>query len=280
MNNQPLFSILIANYNNGRYLGQALDSIYHQSYQNWEIIIVDDQSTDCSLEIYKKIKDNNRIKIYYNDSNKGAGFTKRKCVEKASGDICAFLDPDDALTDDALEKMINAHRDKPEISLVHSTSYHCDENLKVIKTNDAPKQIIANDPYFLNMESAISHFASFKRSFYQNTEGIDPYLQRAVDQDLYLKLYDVGETYFLNEVLYYYRIHNSGISTNKNVGKAYFWHWIVIINTGKRRGTNYEDLFCNSLAPKFEYDKLENRYLKLRKYEKLNNLLGSIRRKF
>ncbi len=280
MDNHPLFSVLIANYNNGRFLAEALESVYRQSYNNWEVIIVDDHSDDNSFTVYNQLKNDERIKIYCNSENQGAGFTKRKCVEMASGNICGFLDPDDALTDDALRKMVNAHRDNPTVSLVHSISYHCDENLKVIKTNDAPKQIVANDPYFLNMESAISHFSSFKRNFYQKTEGIDPYLQRAVDQDLYLKLYDVGETYFLNEELYYYRIHNSGISTNENIGKAYFWHWVVIINTGKRRGMNYEDLFCKSLASKSEYDKLENKYLKLRKYEKLNNLLGSIRRKF
>lgn len=275
----PLFSILVANYNNGRFLEEALNSIYRQNYKNWEVVIVDDFSTDNSYDIYKGLSNNPRIKIYFNEKNLGAGFTKGKCVEMASGEICGFLDPDDILTDDALEKMVNAHNNKPEVSLIYSLSYHCDENLKIKNINYAPKEIQSGNSYFFNLEWAISHFASFKYNFYKKTEGIDPDLKRAVDQDLYLKLYEVGDTFFLNEVLYYYRIHKSGISTNKNVNKAYFWHWVVIINTGKRRGINLEDLFCDNFVPTFEYDKLKREYLKLKKYERLNNILGKIRRK-
>lgn len=275
----PLFSVLIANYNNGRFLGEALDSIYRQSYDNWEIIIVDDHSKDCSHEMYKEISNNPKIKIYYNDSNQGAGYTKRRCAELANGEISAFLDPDDALSNNALEKMVEAHINMPDASLIYSTSYRCDEDLKVMSINDAPKEIEQNNPLYLNMESSISHFASFKNSYYSKTSGIDSYLQRAVDQDLYLKLYEVGKTYFLNEILYYYRIHKSGISTNNNINKAYFWHWVVIINTGKRRGINFEDLFCESFVQKAEYDRLENKYLRLKKYEKLNNLLANLKKK-
>ena len=88
-----LFSILIANYNNGRYLQEAIDSVLAQTYTNWEIVLVDDKSTDQSFEIYEKYKDDYRFRFFYNDQNMGCGYTKRRCVSMAKGDLCGFLDP-------------------------------------------------------------------------------------------------------------------------------------------------------------------------------------------
>ena len=65
MEKTPLFSVLIANYNNGKYLQEAVDSVLAQTYTNWEIIIVDDKSTDNSAEVYNQYKDDSRFHIYY-----------------------------------------------------------------------------------------------------------------------------------------------------------------------------------------------------------------------
>ncbi|MFZ4771896.1 MAG: glycosyltransferase family 2 protein, partial [Ferruginibacter sp.] len=127
-----LFSILIANYNNGRFFKDCYDSIIAQTYDNWEVIIVDDQSTDDSIAIISGlIKDDKRFKLFENEQNKGCGFTKRRCAELAAGDICGFLDPDDALMPDALALMMDAHQQNKELALVHSTFYFCDEFLKM-----------------------------------------------------------------------------------------------------------------------------------------------------
>ena len=96
MTKQPLFSILIANYNNGKYLQACLDSVFAQTYTNWEIILVDDASKDkISSALYKKYDNHPQIHIFYNEKNKGCGYTKRRCVELGNGEICGFLDPDD-----------------------------------------------------------------------------------------------------------------------------------------------------------------------------------------
>ena len=60
----PLFSVLIANYNNACFLKEALNSVINQTYKNWEVIIVDDFSTDCSYEIYQEYSKDSRFKIY------------------------------------------------------------------------------------------------------------------------------------------------------------------------------------------------------------------------
>ena len=78
-------------YNNGKYFEDCYKSIMAQTYQNWEVIIVDDGSTDDSVGMMKKIiGDDARFKIEINQENKGCGFTKRRCVELAKGEICGF----------------------------------------------------------------------------------------------------------------------------------------------------------------------------------------------
>ena len=62
---------------------------------------MDDSSTDNSHELYKELEKDERIHVFLNDQNHGCGYTKRRCAELANGEICGFLDPDDALTDNA-----------------------------------------------------------------------------------------------------------------------------------------------------------------------------------
>lgn len=235
-----LFSILIANYNNGKYFKDCYDSIIAQTYHNWEVIIVDDQSTDDSIEIITAlIKEDGRFKIFVNDQNKGCGFTKNRCAALANGDICGFLDPDDALMPEALELMIAAHQQNPEVSLVHSTFFFCDELLNRGAVYPVPEAVVVNDR-FTNLEAKVNHFSTYKNLSYQKTEGINPQLLRAVDQDLYIKLSEQGPFYYLDKPLYQYRIHQTGIAT-ANTDKAFYWFLKVIAKAEERRGVNLEN---------------------------------------
>lgn len=240
---QPLFSLLIAQYNNGKYFEDCYKSIIAQTYPHWEVIIVDDGSADDSVAQMKKyIGKDARFKIFLNDKNQGCGYTKRRCAELATGELCAFLDPDDALTPDALELMVAEHQKRPEVAMVYSKLFFCDANLK-IEYETKSYQVENGNLDFFDFEGKIGHFMTFKKSFYDRTEGISSYLIRAIDKDLYLKLYETGPAYFLDKGLYKYRIHKEGISTNTNQDKAYFWYWVAIIDAAKRRNINIEDIF-------------------------------------
>lgn len=272
----PLFSVLIANFNNGRFLKEALESVYKQTYTNWEIIIVDDYSTDNSLNIYETLENNSKVKIYFNGKNEGVGYTKRRCIEEANGEICGFLDPDDALAESALEKMVKCHLERVSTSIVHSKHVYCDEKFNIREEYTNGKNVESFNPDFFNLDGEISHFCTFKKEMYIKTVGIDPYLKRAADLDLYLKLYDIGETFFLDEFLYFYRIHDGGISTHNNVDKAYFWRWVVNLNAAKRRDVNIENLFLEAFVPKMNYDYLFQEYWRLKKYKKVNSILHKV----
>ena len=235
-----LFSILIANYNNGKFFKDCYDSIINQTYGNWEAIIVDDHSTDDSVVLIKAIiKDDARFKLYENEKNEGCGYTKRKCAELAMGEIAGFLDPDDTLMPDALELMVQAHTNNPAVSLVHSNFYFCNELLERTSLFNRAKSVQVNDR-FINLNASVNHFVSFKKSFYDRTIGIDASFQRAVDQDLYLKLSETGSFYFIDKPLYNYRIHDKGISTSK-ADHAFYWYLKVIMKAEERRKVNLEN---------------------------------------
>lgn len=231
----PKFSVLIANYNNGKYLEDCLQSVFSQSYTTWEIILVDDGSNDdISYSLYKKYETNPKIRIFYNYENRGCGYTKRRCLEEATGQICAFLDPDDAIRKDALEVMIKEHMAHPNHSIIYSTHYVCDQNLSIIKISGGPS-VLSGEDYFTSKNGDISAFASFKLAKYKQTEGISSFYKRAIDHDLYFKLEETGPTKFVSKALYYYRNHSGGISLNDNWWKARYWDIIIMLDTQKRR---------------------------------------------
>jgi glycosyltransferase involved in cell wall biosynthesis len=243
MNSTILFSLLLANYNNSLFFKDCLESVFNQTYTNWEVIFVDDCSTDNSLSVINSFKDN-RIKIFSNETNKGCGFTKSKCIQLASGEICGFLDTDDALLPNALEMMIQKHILYPDAAIVYSRHFHCNKKLKIqgISQNDTGK--------FISQLATplISHFATFKNEMYKQTEGIDINMKRAVDQDLYLKLEEKGRVIFVPEGLYLYRHNKNSISLYTNEYKAQAWHIYANSNACKRRDISLDD-YCDIIKP-------------------------------
>lgn len=263
---KTLFSILIANFNNGKFFKDCYNSIISQTYRNWEVIIIDDCSTDNSLTVIKElIKDDVRFKIYTNSCNRGCGYTKRKCIEYAKGEIFAFLDPDDTIKKEALESMVNAHIESPKASIIYSNLFICNEKLE-IQSENKKTQVKNNDPYYTNIGGSISQFSSFKLKLYKKTIGINANYPKAVDQDLYLKLYEVGEAIHLNKSLYYYRHHKNSISLGKrNRDKAFYWHWKALFDASDRRNINFSEEFYNHFLIKKDYMNQLSDYKKIKK---------------
>lgn len=230
------FSILIANYNNGRFFRDCYNSILSQTYSKWEVVILDDGSTDNSLELIRNIIGKDfRFRIYKNAENHGVGVTKRKLIELASGAICGFLDPDDALGCDAILSSICTFKKNNDVVLTYSKFVRCDKNLNPINIPKLPKQVLNKDPYFFNCPVQIVHFVTFRKEVYEETTKIDPTLKIAEDQDLYLKMYEEGKFKFIDQANYFYRMHNGGISQNDNKTESKEYFARVIFNTMKRR---------------------------------------------
>lgn len=105
MNN--LVSIIMPSYNTAKYISAAIESILNQTYENWELIIVDDCSTDNTDEILTEYaKKDSRIRYYKNEKNSGAAVARNRALRQAKGKWVAFLDSDDLWEKDKLEKQI------------------------------------------------------------------------------------------------------------------------------------------------------------------------------
>lgn len=105
---EPLVSIITPLYNCEKYIEETILSVINQTYQNWEMIIVDDCSKDKGVKIVEKYqKLDEKIKLFKNEINLGGAGTRNKCIEKAKGKYIAFLDSDDLWKKEKLEKQIN-----------------------------------------------------------------------------------------------------------------------------------------------------------------------------
>ena len=255
------FSILIANYNNGKFFETCYQSIIAQQYENWEAVILDDASTDNSLEIISElIKDDSRFKIFKNEKNSGVGITKSKLIDLSTGEICGFVDPDDAVTPHALQSAVDVFRKDENTVLTYSSFMKCDENLRPLEKFRSGMQVVNRDPYFFNCPVHIVHFVCFRKTIYEQTEKINSEMKIAEDQDLYLKMYEKGKVKFIDEANYLYRTHSGGISQNENLPKSREYFAKVIFNAMKRRGLkkiNGKKIPAEYSNPKEIYDLLE-----------------------
>ena len=266
------FSILIAHYNNWDYFQECYKSIINQTFENFEIVIVDDCSTDDSYNLLLELaKTDNRIKLFQNSENKKVGFTKMRCAEEAQGDICMFVDPDDMISHTALEEIYNEFANHSNIVATYSKIKLINEESKPIGFFKFSKKIQNNKKYFFNINFEVAHLFSFKREIFLKTTGINPQLTSAVDQDLYLKLYELGNFKFINSYQYLYRLHSKGVSQDKSKKETLNSNWhTVLLDTCKRRN-------IDSLGNK-KLDSIDN--LPKLLFAKENTLIKKIVRKF
>lgn len=265
-----LFSILIANYNNGHFFEDCYQSIVLQTYTNWEVIIVDDCSTDDSVVAMQQIiGDDKRFRIASNEKNMGCGYTKNKCAALAFGQILGFLDPDDALKEEALALMVTLHEKFENVAIITSKFELVDLKMNFIESGSNGSVIPENKSYLTYGKGALTHFATFKQDKYMQSDGIDSLMTRAVDQDLYYKMEEQGGHLFLDKVLYSYRIHQNSISNNENLYKAQYWHFYAMMKAYKRRKLLH--LKIDNYSRKYMADYASNYYLERFKILKHTN---------
>ena len=266
------FSVLMAHYNNAKYLDAAIQSVLAQSFADWEIVIVDDASTDNFEEVISRYAGNENVRIFRHKMNAGCAYTKWHCAKEARGVVAAFLDPDDTLHPDALRIMSEAHQQHPSCSIIHSTHFVCNENLAVLRVADYPKALPPDTPYLLVNDGSIHHFASFKMDCYNRTAGITPQrvISKAVDQDLYYLLEEQGSVLFIDQPLYYYRVHSNSISNAGNEAITMQANYAIVEEACLRRIKKLKQL--DTADSKKWIKRYRTRYYKIR-------IFNSFRRK-
>lgn len=107
-----LVSIIMPSYNTGRFISETIDSVLAQTYENWELIIVDDCSTDNTDEVVQKYLSDHRVKYLKNEKNSGAAASRNRALREAEGKWIAFLDSDDLWSPNKLDKQLAFMKDR------------------------------------------------------------------------------------------------------------------------------------------------------------------------
>ena len=227
MSNDILISIVTTCFNQECFVCEAIQSVIDQSYTNWEIIFVNDCSTDNSLKTIKeycnKMNIREKVRIINHTENKGYGISLNEGIVNSKGELVGILDADDTFFDkDAIKISVKAHIKNPKASLTYSNYNECSRKMRVKRVYKTRQ--LEKDETYLNTKkkTRVSHFKMCKRKYFDMTEGINPKLKQTVDKDLVLKMEEVGKLIFIDKVLYNYRKHSGNLtSTIRKKGKEY-----------------------------------------------------------
>lgn len=213
-NNRPLVSVILPNYNNGPYLEEAINSILNQSYQNFEFIIIDDCSTDNSVNIIESYSDS-RIVLKVKEGNSGIVDALNIGLDIAKGGYMLRMDGDDVSTPNRLEKLLEYMNNNPEIGVCSSAI----QNFGLI--NDL--WLFESDPYknkaHILFGHGIGHASSIFRLDLFRDNSIKyrndyPFVE---DYKLFSELNELTMFGSVPEAFYHYRrLENSSTLLNQN----------------------------------------------------------------
>ncbi len=230
MKTPPLVSVVIPSYNTKEHTRIAVESIIHQTYKNWELIVCDDGSNDDSLQMLSDIAErNDKIKVYKNEKNLGNPQTRNKLFSLVSehAKYIAILDSDDSAEASRLEKQVNFLETNPKVDLLGSAVTIIDEYGKEQGVRKYPqshqeiaKNIMVFDPF---AQPAIM----IRKSALEIVGVYDEQLARCQDYDLFIRFVKAGlQTANLAEPLTKFRIH-SNQGKYQNIGCAFKYSFIV-----------------------------------------------------
>ncbi len=204
-------SVIIPTYNRAEFLVEAIRSVLNQTFKDYEIIIVDDGSTDNTKAVLQKFS--NKIRYFYQE-NKGVSTARNRGIKEASGEYIAFLDSDDIWKINKLSKQIELIESNTKIGLVCCLMDAVDSKGKLL--NQIKPKVYPGR----NFEEAILRGATYPSTFFIRRECFEEvglFNENIVifeDLDLYLRIVLKFKILIDNEPLVYYRIHSSSLTKN------------------------------------------------------------------
>lgn len=219
----PLISITVLNYNYGHYLPTCLNSILGQTFKDFEIILINDKSTDNSLEVIRPYLDDPRVHLIDHAENKGFIRSLIEGCDLSRGKYIIVISADDwIVSTQAFEKQIEVIEQDPDIAYVftgfgyYSDEDHCSSTVMMdSKSFIRPGIDVFQD---IVMERPMLHSSTLiRKTAYQKIGGYRPEFRYAVDVQIWLDLCHVGKVAYINDLLYSYRRHDKNMSTNKAV---------------------------------------------------------------
>lgn len=209
-------SIMIPAYNVERFLSETLESALNQNFKDYEILIVNDGSTDDTkniIDFYAK-KDKRIRRI--NQENRGVSAARNRLLEESKGEFLIELDADDRLYPNSLEKVIDYFERNPDFRMVYTDNNEINENGQVVKTSNK-KELHAQFNELILHHHFPGHLKAFRKSKIKRCK-FDVNLPKSEDYDFLLKVimkdYPNFKMGYISEILYDYRKTLNGLDKN------------------------------------------------------------------
>ena len=243
-------SVIIPNYNHSKFLPQRIESVLNQTYQDFELILLDDCSPDNSCEILESYRTNSKVShIVFNTKNSGSTFKQwEKGIGLTTGDYIWLAESDDYCEPNFLSDLVSILDSHPNVGIAYSQSRSVDQHNKPlnswIKQTDIFSPNIWNSSFIADGNVAITNFlihrniipnasaVVFRKSVYKSTSGIDTSMALNGDWLLWVKMLEISDLAYCVKELNYFRQHNNkatGINTrNYNGLKELFELYVYI----------------------------------------------------
>jgi glycosyltransferase involved in cell wall biosynthesis len=208
----PEVSVIIPSYNSAKYLTDAVDSVLSQTFRDFEVLIVDDGSTDNTEGVISRYGEPVR---YIRQRNSGVAAARNRGIQESCGQYVAFLDADDTWRPEKLEMQVKALREKPGYRACYTA-------FTVVSANLTPCGVtrscwpVASLQDLLLRGNVIGSICSVvcERSLFESTGGFDPSLSQCADWDMWVRMSTLTEFLYLDSPLVTYRQHTANMSRN------------------------------------------------------------------
>lgn len=287
----PVISIIIPIYNAEKYINQCIQSILNQTFQNFEIICIDDCSTDKSLEIVQSFSDQ-RIKIIKNKSNLRSGYCRNIGIKYARGQYILFVDADDFCNIELLDKTVHAIKnDNSDICIFNISRFDTKAN-KIVQcfyTIQTDLSVIDNSYANIFLLTTPGPIKVFKKSFINDNNIVfSEKIHHSEDIEFTILAIKLAKKIsILHDVLYYYRLPQETLTNNESLRSIYVEDFLIAINKTANKifklnlSNSHLKNFIKFLTIQINYSysilsesaKIKFLYLLITKYKKILHIL-------
>lgn len=225
MPDEPLVSVVTPTFNRADFIEEAVNSVLAQTYANYELLIVDDGSTDDTRKLLEPALADPRIQ-YFHQENQGQSIARNHALSKARGELVCFLDSDNYWPTEKLRAQVELFKQKPEYDVIYGDVVIVDEKGQEV-TRQNMKRYSGNIAKYMVRDNCVSmNTAMVRRRCFDELGGMSNTRRVADDYELWLKFSAIYRFLYIPEFLAYYRVMEDQISSDKTRRLASNWQII------------------------------------------------------
>jgi len=282
-----LVSIIIPNYNHSLFLQQRIESVLNQTYQHFELIILDDCSKDNSREIIEQYRNNPKVThILFNEHNSGSTFKQwNKGIELAKGDIVWLAESDDVADQEFLQTLVPEFTNNEKVGLVYAQSYRLNENNEItgtwlswtdtldanqfikLSSNEFGTDFCMNGLVFIDRflihKNTLPNASAvlFKKNIYLQVGGADETVKNCSDWLLWIKMLLISDVAFVAKPLNYFRYHAGSVIANAIKMSSSDRYWETYDKTMRKQMKKHLGVFSGESTLLKNINKRNNYYI-------------------